>query len=102
MQEYALHGWNEEKCAKHRQNAKEGNFQTQCDREGTCVYTGAPRIKLTYEEYKMLQEVLDFSNTRQILSDNFDHRQRIIYLAGQLAKMQAESERIKSGKTGRT
>ena len=68
MRERILHGWSEQKCAIHRKNAQEGGFTTRCDREGVCVYTGAPHVNLTFEEYQILLEVYDFVRTGELLS----------------------------------
>lgn len=102
MQEYVLHGWSEEKCAKHRQNAIEGNFQTRCDRDGTCIYTGAPHVKLNYSEYELLQDIIDYINTNQILDTDKERRRTIIRLGGKLREMQAAKAKVDYGGDRRT
>jgi hypothetical protein len=97
MREYVLHGWNEEKCQKHQENAKEGGFKTQCDREGKCVYTGAPHVQLSYEECELLQDVFYFNLTGEIFGHGIEYRQSVVYLVNKLHELQQQKEKLEYG-----
>jgi hypothetical protein len=97
MRERILYGWDESKCIKHKQDAKDGHFKTGCETKGVCDYTKQKHVILSYEEYQLLYDVLDFVNTNEMLTKDRERRQSIIYLAGKLNEFQQKKREIDNG-----
>ena len=83
----------EEKCWKcRREYARDNGKKPKCETENKCVYTGKPRIKLSFNETKILNEMYDFLATEEIISKDYEHRQMIIGLAGYYMKLKQEKD----------
>ena len=70
-----------------------------CDREGRCDFTGTSRMHLSFDEYCLLNEVIDFMNTGEILSKDKEHRMMIIHLKNELIALR-EKKREQDNATG--
>jgi hypothetical protein len=107
IREIVLGGVTEAKCAGCRKEIElakqqDPSAQLYCEQKGICIYTHEPKVRLMYNEQCVLDDVIDFLSTQQILSHNQDYRKMIIELAGYWTSLEAKKSRKQRKEHGNT
>lgn len=69
-----LQGVTETRCRKCKHNYFLQDLQPPCV-NGDCIITHRPKTRLNFQDYLMLQKLLDYHSTGQMIDKNIDTRE---------------------------
>lgn len=74
-----LQGVTEERCRKCKYNYFQQDLQPPCI-DGDCIVLHRPKTKLNFHDYLLLQKLLDYHTTGQMIDTDIDTRELLCSL----------------------